>query len=315
MAYIWLFKFEHCPAEQQETPAKVPGKTEKLSSPGVVQPAAAAHEDGVQEGTVPTARTPQIMGEADAIWETLRRLHIETGEPTTVCTTGKSDAAPPYMQVTIEDVQVRCGEMAKFDAIIEGNPQPIVAWFKGISLLVDSERVRLFSEGTSYSLILYHTSPEDGGVYTCMAKNAGGEVLCKAELVVQEDKKSQEAKKESTRRKLHSFYEVKQEIARGSFSLLKRVVHKENRMLCAAKFMPLRSRTRDQAYRERDVLATLSHDRITRLLDEFETRKTLILVLELCSNEELLDRLFKKTVVTEAETAPVTFQSRKQKSS
>ena len=37
---------------------------------------------------------------------------------------------PPYMQVTIEDVQARCGEMAKFHAVIEGRPQPTVEWFK-----------------------------------------------------------------------------------------------------------------------------------------------------------------------------------------
>lgn len=52
-------------------------------------------------------------------------------------------------------------------------------------------------------------------------------------------------------------------------------------MSCAAKFIPLRSRTRAQAYRERDVLAALSHPLVTALLDQFETSKTLILVLEL----------------------------------
>lgn len=52
-------------------------------------------------------------------------------------------------------------------------------------------------------------------------------------------------------------------------------------MSCAAKFIPLRSKTRAQAYQERDILATLSHPLITGLLDQFETRKTLILILEL----------------------------------
>lgn len=62
---------------------------------------------------------------------------------------------------------------------------------------------------------------------------------------------------------------------------MKRVQHKGNQMSFAAKFIPLRSRTRAQAYRERDVLAMLSHPLVTALLDQFETRKTLILVLEL----------------------------------
>uniref|UniRef100_A0A674HJ43 Obscurin n=1 Tax=Taeniopygia guttata TaxID=59729 RepID=A0A674HJ43_TAEGU len=197
---------------------------------------------------------------------------------------------PPYMQVTIEDVQVNSGERAKFQAVIEGTPQPTVLWFK-----VNSNRVHQGKEGTTYFLVVDNAALEDGGVYTCVAKNAGGEVLCKAELVVREGKKV------ATRRKLHSHYEVKQEIGRGCFSFVKRVVHKGNRVSCAAKFIPLRSKTKSRAHQERDILASLSHDRITRLLDEFETRKTLILILELCSNEELLDRLFKKSVVTEAE--------------
>lgn len=68
---------------------------------------------------------------------------------------------------------------------------------------------------------------------------------------------------------------------RGVFGFVKRVQHKGNQMSCAAKFIPLRIRTRTQAYRERDILATLSHPLVTGLLDQFETRKTLILVLEL----------------------------------
>ena len=68
---------------------------------------------------------------------------------------------------------------------------------------------------------------------------------------------------------------------RGVFGFVKRVQHKGNQMSCAAKFIPLRSRTRVQAYRERDILAGLSHPLVTALLDQFETRKTLILILEL----------------------------------
>jgi hypothetical protein len=36
----------------------------------------------------------------------------------------------PSMQVTIEDVQVQVGDMAQFDAVIEGHPPPIVTWYK-----------------------------------------------------------------------------------------------------------------------------------------------------------------------------------------
>uniref|UniRef100_A0A8C6S146 Obscurin n=1 Tax=Nannospalax galili TaxID=1026970 RepID=A0A8C6S146_NANGA len=206
----------------------------------------------------------------------------------------------PSMQVTIEDVQVQVGGMAQFEAVIEGSPPPIVTWYKDSNQLMDSAQLSQQQDGTTYSLVLKDVTQQDAGVYTCLAHNAGGQVFCKAELLVCGGDKP-DSEKQAYRRKLHSFYEVQEEIGRGVFSFVKRVQHKGNKISCAAKFIPLRSKTRAQAYQERDILATLSHPLVTGLLDQFETRKTLILILELCSSEELLDRLFKKGVVTEAE--------------
>ncbi|XP_032704377.1 obscurin-like [Lontra canadensis] len=236
------------------------------------------------------------------LWDIHSQVFMETTHRTYVYQA--SDAAatrPPSMQVTIEDVQAQRGSTAQFQAVIEGNPQPMVTWYRDDAHLVDGARLSQQQDGTTYSLVLRDVTQHDAGVYTCLARNAGGQVLCKAELVVHGGDGELESEKQSYRRKLHSFYEVKEEIGRGVFGFVKRVQHKGNQMFCAAKFIALRSRTRTQAYRERDILATLSHPLVTGLLDQFETRKTLILVLELCSSEELLDRLFKKNVVTEAE--------------
>ncbi|EPQ06910.1 Obscurin [Myotis brandtii] len=241
--------------------------------------------------------------EATELWDVCSHVFTETMHRTYVYKASDLGAAarPPSMQVTIEDVQAQGGSTAEFQAVIEGDPQPTVTWYKDSVQLVDSARLSQQQEGTTYSLVLRDVAQHDAGVYTCLAQNAGGQVLCKAELLVHGGASELGSEKQSYRRKLHSFYEVKEEIGRGVFGFVKRVQHKGNQMSCAAKFIPLRSRTRTQAYRERDVLAELSHPLVTRLLDQFETRKTLILVLELCSSEELLDRLFKKSVVTEAE--------------
>lgn len=53
-------------------------------------------------------------------------------------------------------------------------------------MLTDSNRLHQGKEGTTYFLVVDNAVSEDGGVYTCVAKNAGGEVLCKAELIVHE---------------------------------------------------------------------------------------------------------------------------------
>uniref|UniRef100_A0A673TJK2 Obscurin n=1 Tax=Suricata suricatta TaxID=37032 RepID=A0A673TJK2_SURSU len=215
-----------------------------------------------------------------------------TPPPALSCTPG-----PPSMQVTIEDVQAQRGSTAQFQAVIEGHPQPTVTWYRDDAQLVDGARLSQQREGSTYSLVLRDVTQQDAGVYTCLAQNAGGQVLCKAELVVHGGDTVLLAR----HRTGLAGDQRGSPPPRGVFGFVKRVQHKGNQMFFAAKFIPLRSRTRTQAYRERDILATLSHPLVTGLLDQFETRKTLILVLELCSSEELLDRLFKKSVVTEAE--------------
>uniref|UniRef100_A0A0D9RVE4 non-specific serine/threonine protein kinase n=1 Tax=Chlorocebus sabaeus TaxID=60711 RepID=A0A0D9RVE4_CHLSB len=299
----------------QETGSQPP-VTGSLEAPAVPQrvPQPLLHEGPeqepeaiarAQEWTVPIrmegAARPGA-GTGELLWDVHSHVVTETTQRTyTYQAIDTHTARPPSMQVTIEDVQAQTGTMAQFEAVIEGDPQPSVTWYKDGVQLVDSTRLSQQQEGTTYSLVLRHVASKDAGVYTCLAQNAGGQVLCKAELLVLGGDNEPDSEKQSHRRKLHSFYEVKEEIGRGVFGFVKRVQHKGNKILCAAKFIPLRSRTRAQAYRERDILATLSHPLVTGLLDQFETRKTLILILELCSSEELLDRLFRKGVVTEAE--------------
>ncbi|XP_048657348.1 obscurin isoform X33 [Marmota marmota marmota] len=243
-------------------------------------------------------------GAGHMLWDVHSHVVTETTQRTYVyqpVDTSATSSRPPTMQVTIEDVQVQAGGTAQFEAVIEGHPQPTVTWYKDGVQLEDSARLSQQKDGTTHCLLLKDVVQQDAGVYTCLAHNAAGQVLCKAELLVHGGDSEPDSEEQSRRRKLHSFYEVKEEIGRGVFGFVKRVQHKGNKVFCAAKFIPLRSRTRAQAYQERDILATLSHPLVTGLLDQFETRKTLILILELCSSEELLDRLFKKSVVTEAE--------------
>ncbi|XP_046522205.1 obscurin isoform X1 [Equus quagga] len=281
-----------------EPPLKVP---EPLPDAGLEQDSGA--HGAAQERIVPIRMEGTVWPGAGAaeLWDVHSHVFTETTHRTYVYQTSDAGATrPPSMQVTIEDVQAQTGGTAQFQAVIEGSPQPTVTWYKDSTQLADDTRLSQQQEGTTYSLVLRDVAQQDAGVYTCLARNAGGQVLCKAELLVHGGAEL-DSEKRSSRRRLHSFYEVKEEIGRGVFGFVKRVQHKGNQMSFAAKFIPLRSRTRAQAYRERDVLAMLSHPLVTALLDQFETRKTLILVLELCSAEELLDRLFKKSVVTEAE--------------
>lgn len=67
---------------------------------------------------------------------------------------------------------------------------------------------------------------------------------------------------------------------RGTFGVVKRVIHRRTGEVFAAKFLPLRSSTRTRAFQERDLLSRLAHPRVACLLDFFCTKRTLVLITE-----------------------------------
>lgn len=69
--------------------------------------------------------------------------------------------------------------------------------------------------------------------------------------------------------------------SRGTFGVVKRVVHRRTGEVFAAKFLPLRSSTRTRAFQERDLLSRLAHPRVACLLDFFCTKRTLVLITEM----------------------------------
>ncbi|XP_052419981.1 obscurin [Carassius gibelio] len=211
---------------------------------------------------------------------------------------------PPAVQVAIEDLTVRPGQPATFSAIITGQPSPDIQWFKDDKEILSNDHTEICQSNARCSLTLLNTQIEDCGTYSCIAINSAGQASCLAKLSVDTGPDEIEEQREvefGKRRKLHSVYDVHEEIGRGTFGVVKKVTHKANGECFAAKFLPLRSRTRTRAFQERDLLSRLAHRRLACLLDFFTTRRTLVLVVELCSTQGLLDHLFLKGSVSERE--------------
>ncbi|XP_036375445.1 obscurin-like [Megalops cyprinoides] len=206
------------------------------------------------------------------------------------------------------DTKVQRGNTAVFVARIAGCPATEVSWYKDGEQLSASEHVRLAEHSPCFYLSLINTGSTDEGVYTCTARNEGGEVSCKAQLTVetghtamQQKETGHSAVKKGKRRSLQLLYEIHEEIGRGSFGVVKRVTNRESGESLAAKFLPLQRGSRSRAFQERDLLARVTHPRVACLLDSFCSRQTLVLLTELCSSQSLLDHLLLKVTVKERE--------------
>ncbi|CAL9696167.1 unnamed protein product [Knipowitschia caucasica] len=211
--------------------------------------------------------------------------------------------APPCVQVPIEDLSVEPGQTATFTAIITGRPGPSMKWFKDEDELQANDNIEIAQHGARCALTIVCPEGEDSGIYTCFAYNESGQVLCQAQLTVVEGLlESQEREVDlGRRRKLFSVYDVHEEIGRGTFSVVKRVVHRRTGEVFAAKFLPLRNSTRTRAFQERDLLSRLAHPRVACLLDFFCTRRTLVLITEICCSHGLMDHLYMRGSVAENE--------------
>uniref|UniRef100_A0AAY4BJR1 non-specific serine/threonine protein kinase n=1 Tax=Denticeps clupeoides TaxID=299321 RepID=A0AAY4BJR1_9TELE len=215
-------------------------------------------------------------------------------------------AAPPTFETIMEDLDVTVGETPRFAVIVEGKPVPDILWYKNDTLLSESSHFTFVYDDNECSLVVLNTRPEDCGVYTCTAKNLAGAVSCKAELSVHTAKEEGDVPMEDEEsilrkmRRLTDYYDVHKEIGRGAFSYVKRVTQKAVKTEYAAKFISAHAKRKALALREINLLSQLDHERIMYFHDAFEKKNGIIIITELC-HEELLERMAKKSTVTESD--------------
>ncbi|XP_010213655.1 PREDICTED: striated muscle preferentially expressed protein kinase, partial [Tinamus guttatus] len=221
------------------------------------------------------------------------------------CTLHLRLAEAPRFESIMEDIDAQQGETPRFAVVVEGKPLPDIMWYKDGELLEESSHLSFVYEDNECSLVVLGAAEPDSGVYTCTARNLAGEVSCKAELVVRTAQPAADAAMEEDAlhkaRRLTDYYDVHEEIGRGAFSYLRRVTEKSSRLDFAAKFVPGRTKAKQSARRELHILSQLDHERIVFFHDAFEKKNAVIMVMELCAEDELLDRMARKPSVCESE--------------
>ena len=80
-----------------------------------------------------------------------------------VCTVG------PSISTSLEDEEVLVGTDATFTCTAVGDPAPTLDWHKNGLMIRDGNRFEVSDNG--HVLTIRQTTPNDAGVYTCVAKN------------------------------------------------------------------------------------------------------------------------------------------------
>ena len=99
----------------------------------------------------------------------------------------EANKKPEFIE-KMKPVNVTEGEAARFDVRVEGNPLPVVDWFKGKDKIEDEGRYVMMDDEDEgrFTLIVEETIPVDAGTYKCVATNEEGQTSTKAALAVKE---------------------------------------------------------------------------------------------------------------------------------
>jgi len=103
-------------------------------------------------------------------------------------------STPPFFTSKIQPCRVFETESARFEVTFDGEPTPVIKWFREDFQITSSPDFQIHTFGDKSVLIIREVFMEDSGVFAAIAENRGGSAKCSANLVV-EEKKQKEAGK------------------------------------------------------------------------------------------------------------------------
>ena len=90
----------------------------------------------------------------------------------------------PRFRERLSDVVVTEGGTITISCTISGHPFPNILWYKGDTLIRDSQDFQYLINGNRVSLKIKVALPQDTGEYTCRADNVYGSSTCSCRITV-----------------------------------------------------------------------------------------------------------------------------------
>jgi len=107
---------------------------------------------------------------------------------------------------------------------------------------------------------------------------------------------------------IKEFYDLKEEIGKGSFSVVRKGIHKKTGKEYAIKCIQKRFIKLDLLEREILIMKKLKHPHIIPLIEVFEDKEQIFLVLEMVKGGELFDKIVERGNYTEQDASNIVKQ-------
>ncbi|KAL4217412.1 hypothetical protein ACF0H5_023862 [Mactra antiquata] len=230
-------------------------------------------------------------------------------------------AEPPTVLEPLQDVIVTDHEPVKFMCRVDGFPNATIKWTKDWRPIAGSTHCKISNPSSEvYQIEIPNCVDTDAGLYACTIENLAGKVVLTARLTVEIGQMIVRGKYiedlldtlpatfdnvniRST--PIEDRYHVLEEIGRGRFGIVRRIIEMSTGRTFAANYMSFRNKSQKHFFMsEFQTLCSLSQtDGILKLYDAFETDRSLIFVTEYLSEPDLLEKVIKDGNWTESNVA------------
>ncbi|XP_076385572.1 uncharacterized protein LOC105662897 isoform X4 [Megachile rotundata] len=120
--------------------------------------------------------------------------------PTTNGVTSSKEVIQPYLEILpkkaplfitpLRDIAVVSGQTARFECIVQAEPQPNILWSKDGRIIENSISYEIHYRNGVCRLTIVRAFPEDAGTYACTATNSLGSTVTSATLLVPGNRRS-----------------------------------------------------------------------------------------------------------------------------
>ena len=120
--------------------------------------------------------------------------------PTTNGVASSKEVIQPYLEILpkkaplfitpLRDIAVVSGQTARFECIVQAEPQPNILWSKDGRIVENSSCYEIHYRNGVCRLTIVRAFPEDAGTYACTATNSLGSTVTSATLQVPGNRRS-----------------------------------------------------------------------------------------------------------------------------
>ena len=200
----------------------------------------------------------------------------------------------------------------RLECRISGYPELEIKWYKDWLPLAPSNRIRIqHIQPDVYFLLINDVIAKDEGLYSIVARNPAGAISSSAMVHIEEVEEEYMYRnysrgrniKVSSRHNFDDLYDLGDELGRGTQGVTYHAIARDSGHHFAAKMMTGTGDLKERMRNEMEIMNWLNHRRLIRLMDAYETHKSMTLVTELASGGELLSSLTRQHAITEGEVA------------